>query len=474
MLAQTDLPLPPLFAVVAKLLGSLGGDSELALRLFPALCGVLLLPLAYLAVRTLRLPRSIALAGTGLCASGLMLLIASRDLKQYGCEAFFSVLMAVLAFRVRRCRSGTRRWAIGAAIVAVCLVGPWFGYGAILPLFVLSAMLVVLKPMHGSRRAGIITGGAALLTVAVSVIGVWHLAAGAQAGDPSLVQYTQSWHIQPFSAHSWLRAVSFAAISTVQLFFPQDWFVPYRPASEGIFLCGVAALIWVLALLGLRTWPRRSRLEMTCWVLGPWLAMLGAALLQRYPFAVTRMMPFWAVPMMLAVAAALATLCREVSTLAVRRGAPALVSAMFLGVLPAIYVIRVPTESRYTPVHDFPHLLEVLERGRRPGELVLADVTAVPSVRYYAPDLAPPVVYASVAAGVVPLGGQDDPTLLPNAARRAGRRWWLLTTNAPRWKRYQDLRTIVEEHGYAVEVAARGGLEDNSGWTAELLVARRR
>ncbi|KPK66506.1 MAG: hypothetical protein AMJ84_14455 [Acidithiobacillales bacterium SM23_46] len=231
--------------------------------------------------------------------------------------------------------------------------------------------------------------------------------------------------------------MSFAATSTVQLFFPQDWFVPYRPASEGIFLWAVAALIWVLALLGLRAWPRRSRLEMTCCVLGFWLATLGAALLQRYAFAVTRMMPFWAAPMMLAVVAALATLWREVSALAVRRGAPALLSAMFLGVLPAIYVIRVPSEFRYTPLHDFPHVLEV-------------------------------------AVGVVPLGGQDDPVLVPNAARRAGRRWWLLTTNAPRWKRYQDLRTIVEEHAYAVEVAARGGLEDNSGWAAELLVARRR
>ena len=47
LLRQTDTPLPPLFALAADWIGHRFGPPEVAWRLLPAACGVLVVPLVY-------------------------------------------------------------------------------------------------------------------------------------------------------------------------------------------------------------------------------------------------------------------------------------------------------------------------------------------------------------------------------------------------------------------------------------------
>lgn len=474
LLCQTEVPLPPLFAVATKLIGRAIAPPELAYRLLPALCGVFALPLVYAVARTLRSPRTLALGAAGLCASCLMLVIWSRELKHYSIEALVSVLAALLVFRLRRCHArGTRRILV-VGIVLLCAISPWLAYGTVFPLGALLPILLILKPQAGSRRASFAIGATGLLTLGASLAGVWLLVAGKQAADPSLAAFTANWYIQPLDPHSWARACFYAALAAVGLFFPLEWFLPIFGGAELAVLAAAASAIWLLALLGLGTWPRRGRLELAAWLLGPYLAMLGAALFALYPFGVPRMTQFWAPPMIVVVAAGLARLGRAACLVVLRQGRPALLGAALLGVLPVALIIREPVCHCYHFYHDFPKMLATLERKRAPGEFVLVELGAVPCVRYYAPNLRPPVLYAPIAAGVAPKVGENFLGEAAKAARWAGPRFWVLRTYQPAVGDPRPLEEVIEREGYKLTVVDRGGLEGPYGGAAELLVATRR
>jgi predicted membrane-bound mannosyltransferase len=138
LLLQAEVSTPPLFALVSKLVGSRIARPELGLRLLPLLCGVLLVPLAYVTARTLAAPRSVALAGMSLTASSVMLVIWSREFRHYEIEAFLSTVLALLVFRLRRAARTQRIWPLVLGVLAVCAIGPWIGYGTI---FSITALL---------------------------------------------------------------------------------------------------------------------------------------------------------------------------------------------------------------------------------------------------------------------------------------------------------------------------------------------
>ncbi|MHC4865509.1 MAG: phospholipid carrier-dependent glycosyltransferase, partial [Planctomycetota bacterium] len=168
LLGQTDLPIAPMFAISTKLVGSLIVPPEVGLRLLPILFGIGCVPLTYLVMRTLRVPRVTALVGTALCASSPSLVIWSREVKQYQIEAFFSVLLALLVFKLRRCSVAKRQRILAGGIIVICMFGPWFGYGLIFSAVVLLALLVLLRPVFGSRRFAVAVATAGLCAMVVS------------------------------------------------------------------------------------------------------------------------------------------------------------------------------------------------------------------------------------------------------------------------------------------------------------------
>ncbi len=473
LLRQSTVPMPPLFAVTAKLTGQLVQPPELGLRLPAGLWGALAVPLVYAAARALRAPRTLALGATGLAASCLMLVIWSRELKHYSFEGLVSVAIALLVFRVRRARSTRGVCLLGGVIAAVCLIAPWYGYGSIFPIVSMLPLLVILKPVSGTRRRSACIGLGGLLLLAVGVTAVWFSAARGQAADPALVKFGALWYPNVLDGRSWVHTAGYAAVTSYIFFFPQDWCLPAQSGQDRLLLAVLVVGVWMLALVGVLGWPWKSRVELCCWLLGPWLTLLAAALAHRYPFALPRVMQFCAPAMVLAVTAGAFFLTRGLSRMLLRRGAPALLALMFLGVLPAAYVFQQAAVHRYSVRQDFPAALSVLREQRRSGELVFVDHTAAPGVTYYAPHLSPPIVTAPTASGTLCPDDRDPADLARRAARTAGERFWILYVDEPPGNLHSASLEAIRRSGYVLEVVASCGGTRGAG-AAMVLVARRR
>ena len=180
LLDQSALPAPPLFALAAKATGAVAAPAEVGLRLVPLFSGVILLPLVYAVARRLRAPRTLALAGMILCSTGLMLVIWSRELRQYEVEALLSVGLALAVFHIRR---GERMsWAVVTTAMLLLLIGPWLGYGFVFPAATLALMLIALRPIAGRRWQVVLIGIAGLGVLAVSTLAVLRVAAADHLG----------------------------------------------------------------------------------------------------------------------------------------------------------------------------------------------------------------------------------------------------------------------------------------------------
>ena len=366
------------------------------------------------------------LAVTGLCASSLSLVIWSRELKHCSVEALVSVLAALLVFQTRRSAGGPRRWALGAALAALALVAPWVAYGALLPLGTLIPVLFLRKPVPGSRRGVAVIGAVSAAALLIGGSTVWHLAARAQAGQPALVRYASIWAIRPLDPESWRMPLGSFASATTRLFCPPGWFRPEQTQRGDIALAAAALVIWTVAVLGLWAWPRHGRRELTWWLLAPPLAMLAASVVFHYPFGCARMMQFWAPPMVIAVCAGLVTLWRSLLVFVCRRGAPALLSGILAGALPAAVVFQHARQHCHYYYHDFPTVLRTLNDQRARGEPVFVELLAAPSVRYYAPELAAPIIFTPIAIGVLAPETVDVRPLVESLLRHATRRTWIV------------------------------------------------
>jgi hypothetical protein len=466
--------LPPLFVLAAQWVGQRLGPPELAWRLVPALCGVLVVPFTYLVARTLHAPRSLALVAASMCASSLSLVIWSRELKHYNIEALVSVLAALLVFQARRSASRSKRWALGACVTALGLVAPWVAYGTIIPLAALLPLLLVCRPAVGSRRGTFLIGLAGLVALGIGGCTVWQVAARGQAAHAELVHYTSRWFIKPADLDSWRPPLGSHAWATAGLFCPPGWFHRVEGQHATVMLAPIVAAIWIIAFLGLWTWPRRGRLELLWWLLIPWLMTLGASLAQRYPFGQARMMQFWVPPMVLAVTAGLVMLWRALVIAVTGRGAPALVSALLISVFPASIVLQHARTHCHHYYHDFPTILRTLHAQRLRGEPVLVELYATPCVQYYAPTLPPPAVVTPLAVGTLPPETLDWQALIEPTLRQGTGRIWILAVDDSPVLTDGSTRSTLRRAGYSVSLVQRAGGTAGFGGAAQLLVATRR
>lgn len=451
LLRQTDLPLAPMFAISTKLVGSLISPPELGLRLLPILFGIGCVPLTYLVIRTLRVPRVTALVGMALCASSPSLVIWSREVKQYQIEAFFSVLLALLVFRLRRCGVAKRQRILAAGIIAICVFGPWFGYGLVFSAVTLLALLVLLRPVVGCRRIPVVVAITGLCAVAGSVVLMLHLAASGQAGDKALLDFMGQWFIDPTSLRAWARAGAYGASSTVLMILPWPVCVHSKPVAT---LLGPA--IWLVVLLGLWFWPRRGRTEMACWTVVPWLLLLGAAAAGRYPFGAERLMLFLAPALVASAAMGLVAFCRKCSQLMTGRNGFGVLAALIASFVPVLYMVNVPLRHQYWANHDWRTAVEVLWKERM-GEPVIVTMDAVQPVRFYCRGRDEEFKYMPVACGTRPKPGCDYRQLAQEMLREAGAKWWLLTMARSGDPTHSAVAEEARKQGYRLGLAAEAG-----------------
>ena len=125
---QLDQVAPRGFLVVEKLAVLAFGENELALRLFPFLCGVtgllMFRRLAERALEGLAVPFAIALV-----AFGVAFIKFGVDVKQYELDATAAIVLLLLALDLRRPDATTRRlWLTGLAGFVVV----WFSQASVL------------------------------------------------------------------------------------------------------------------------------------------------------------------------------------------------------------------------------------------------------------------------------------------------------------------------------------------------------
>jgi hypothetical protein len=465
VLRQSAVPVPPLFGVAVKAIGSLTSRPEVGLRLVPLICGLAILPTAWLALRLLRLPRSIILVAMALLASSTMLVVWSRELKQYAVEAFLSIFLAFLVFRLRRARVGATWWLLAAGISVLCAVGPWLGYGFVFGAATLGGALVLLRPICGSRRASIAMGIVALAILGISILVVLRFVASAQGSDPGLVAFTKNWYIRPLDVNSWMRAGACFCFTSSAFLIPQ--YLGALSDAPLVTIVLVTAMIWVVAAIGLAKWVRESRAEMCLYVLGPWLLLLAAALAGKYPFCSTRMMVMWAAPLMIAMGAGLVHLGRAISVLVFGRGGAGIILAVVLSLLPVAHLCVRQRQHSVCVHHDFPDLLNRLRQQRRAGEPVMVTLTAAPAVLYYTAGESIPIKAMPSTAGTCLIPGYPYRELIEEKVRSAGDRLWILTTTC-RDTTDSELRRVLADHKY--EVSLVGEDVHLSRWGQALLL----
>lgn len=471
LLRQTDVPAPPLFLVSVKALSSLASRPELGLRLFPLICGSGVLLTSFLLLQTMRLPRTIVTAAVAFASGSAMLIAFSRELKQYEVEAFFSLFLSLLVFRLRRVADPKGRRLLMLGTFLTCLTGPWFGYGFIFAAVPLMSIPALLPPLRGTRRQGVLTSAIGLSLIAASTIALMILVGLDQARNPGLRQFTSTWFIRPFENSDWVRAIVYFCVTSYAMIVPQS--LTAITLSQLVFVIPIALLLWGFVAVGLWTWPRRSRAEMTVYVLSPWILLLVAAMAARYPFANSRMMVMWAAPTLLVMAAGVVRIARACSIVCLGKGGPGLVAGLLLSMLPLVHML-VRHEVHVGWVnHDFPRLLQVLRQERRPKETAVATVMASSAVAWYRGTQDDSLVLMPVTAGncVIPEFSYEN--LIKDIIRTQTGRLWILTVEGrmPDASR-QRLLEMLETAGYGI--TERLDAADRNSWgTARLLVATR-
>ncbi len=457
LLRQTDDPVPPMFAVTVRWLGGLVGPPELGLRLLSVACGIANVLLTFAVLRTARVPRSAALAAMCMAASSPLLVIWSRELKHYQVEACFSLVLALAVMHLRW--SPKRAGITGAGIALTCAAGPWFGYGFVFPALALLGVAIVLQPAPGRRRASMTWGLAGFAILLVSTLLLYRTAAAGQAAHPELQAFTRPMFIDALSPADWMRAAGRLAKSTFAIFIPFQWINTWEPPFQNVAYAAVAGVCGLLAAIGLWRWAGRGELDFLGWLLGTWLLILAAAIAQRYPFAQPRMTMFCAVALIPAMAVGLVRLGQALSVAVARRGAPGIVVAILVALLPATWMLNLPLRNQYLIHHDFPAVLEDLRARSKPGEPVLVTIMAGPNVHFYCRAQCDDYTFMPYVAGCLADHEFDYEAQARSLVAPRPTRLWIVGLQRPDFPQTRSTYETLQQSGYRISIVAEHGLE---------------
>ncbi len=348
---------PPLYILTLWGLVQFLGASETVLRSLSFIFGLgavlLFIPLSrFLA------PLPGWLLGTAMVAASPIMVYYSKELKQYSGDAFFAVLIFLLAERLLA-RGGKKGWT---ALLLAGLVGLGFSHPLIFALPVAAAVLWVKLP-ESRRRVALLAGFWVLGFAACYFLFFRNQV------DPGLTAY-------------WTPA--FPDFSSPRVFIgwlgmSLERYFSYFLGEWGIFVGPplLASGAWALA--------RQGASRALVYLGGPLLLTLAVAALHRYPFMApyggNRLMLFSAPVLYLVIAAglggALAGLWRQ------RRRIPALALAGL--VLLSFHPLDMIHENFYSSYNreEIKSLVAHLESQARPQDWVYVYYFAISPFKYY-------------------------------------------------------------------------------------------
>jgi 4-amino-4-deoxy-L-arabinose transferase-like glycosyltransferase len=336
------------FIVAEKLVSRVLGESDLALRLFPLLCGLLALPLFLrLAERLLdgyAVPFAVAVF-----AIGAPFLRFSAEVKQYGPDLAATLALSLMALSLREADSGRARCVL-AGIAGAVLV--WFSQATFFVMAGLGAALVLawLRDRDAPTRRAIRTtipiwAAASFAAIAVSVR---HITPETRAFMDQFWRVRGSffpWPVKQASDLLWLW-------DRVVQIFEDDMMLRYRwPVLYGYLVIAGMVLLW-----------RRNRFGALV-LLGPIGVTVLAAVAHQYPFR-TRLILFLVPAFVLAVAQAAEGIRRLAA-----RAHPFVGAILMAGLFaaPALALVETPPPYR---VEDYKTVLAFLRAHWKAGDVV--------------------------------------------------------------------------------------------------------
>jgi len=330
---QLDQVAPRGFLLVEKVTVLGLGDYELALRLFPFLCGIagvfLFRRLAERTLDGLAVPFAVALF-----AIGIPFIKFGAEVKQYEIDATAAILLMLLALELQEPDGSTERLML-AGLVGFVL--SWLSQSAVLVMGGIGVALAVqwlISRERPIRRALLITMP---LWALASVVAI---ATGLRSMTPSTRQFMDDFWRQGF------LPLPLKPLSDLQWFADQAMSVFTDPTL--LRYRWPAAFLVVAALGVVASW--RSRRHVAMLLLGPIVVALAAAVAHQYPFG-GRLM-FYLIPgLLLAIAA---------SAESMRRLASRLHPALGGGLTIALLVPPVGALVEAPPPYDIEHHQTVL------------------------------------------------------------------------------------------------------------------
>jgi hypothetical protein len=345
-----DQVAPRGFLLVERLAVTILGPSELALRLFPFLCGVA-------SVILFRRLAARVLTGAGpalalfLFAIGVPLIRYGGDVKQYAMDIAAAIGLLMLALDLREKEATTKRLLLAGALGLVIV---WFSQTAVLVMAGIGLGLAVDWLISRDRKAA---------RELLIMIPLWAVGAVAAviAGVRSMTPATREFMDDFWAGGFFPRTLGVTAApgwfwERLTSIFSDPTLLRYR--WPGVFL--VVALVGVVAL-----WQRSRPVALL--LVGPFVVSMAAAVAHQYPFRGRLIV--WLVPSALIAAAAGAEWIRgRASALHSAVGA-ALGAALVLAFLasPVMAMWEMP------PPYDIEHwraLLSYLQSHRQAGDEV--------------------------------------------------------------------------------------------------------
>jgi len=347
-----DQVAPRGFLLVERLAVMTFGPSELGLRLFPFLCGVV----SVILFRRLA-ERMLTGAGPALAlflfAIGVPLIRYGGDVKQYAVDIVAAIGLLLLALDLREKEATTNRLLLTGALGLVIV---WFSQTAVLVMAGIGLGLAVDWLISRDQRAG------RELLVMIPLWGVASIAAviaGMRSMTPSTREFMDDFWAGGFFPRT-LRVTEapgwfWERLSSI---FSDPSLLRYRWPAVFLFV----ALVGVIAL------RQRSRAAALLLV-GPFVVAIAAAVAHQYPFRGRLIV--WLVPSALIAAAAGAEWIRGQAS-AVHSGVGAVVGAVLM-----LAFLAPPVMAMWEmpPPYDIEHwraLLSYLQSHRQTGDEVYA------------------------------------------------------------------------------------------------------
>ena len=391
------------FLAMLDIASSLLGPSDLALRLFPFLCGVASV-FVFKRVAERTLSGSAVPIAVALFAFSPPLIRYSAELKQYGCDVLVILVLTLVA--VNLCaRTPTVRECVTAGLIGAFTV--LFSQAAVLVLAGIGAALTlrfVLRRRELPRRVVLVT------------VPIWACAA---AIGLLTARHYMTEHTMTFMHWFWRTRLGFLPLPTSASGFAlwtRDRFTQFFDAMSGYPL---PLVYTVLSLAGFVVlWRRR---DVALILLGPIVVTFAAAVAQQYPFRM-RVVLFLLPPLLIAAAAAVGWIIDRAYALSRPLGAAIAVAAMVPPI--AAIALRPPP---YT-AEPFKPILAYVQAHRQPGDRIYVYTNAFEAITRYGAQFGMPV-------GSYDAGACDEtstgPFLTDVDRYRGARRLWVIGSSVP-------------------------------------------